>query len=80
VVVVIVGVGGKDAIFGTTINGCHTQQRRHWHCWLNPTTVAINDDRYCRRQQLPSPLLHSQHSTVAAVFIDSNSNTKSGCG
>jgi hypothetical protein len=54
--VIVVGGVGKDAIVATAINFCHSQRRRHWCRWLNPTAAAVNNNRYCRRQRLPSPL------------------------
>ncbi len=51
--VVVVGGGGKDAIVAAAINCCHSQRCHHQHPWLNPTTAAIDNDRYCRHQQRP---------------------------
>jgi hypothetical protein len=45
--VVIVEDGGKDAIDAAIINRHHCQRCRHW---LNPTTAAVDNDRYPHQQ------------------------------
>jgi hypothetical protein len=50
--VVVLGVGGKDAIVAAAINRRNSQQHHYGHRWLNPTTTAINNDRYCLLEEL----------------------------
>jgi hypothetical protein len=57
--VIVVGGIGKDPIVAAAIYCRHSQQCRHWRRQLNLTTAAVNNDRYCRRQRLPSLLPHS---------------------
>jgi hypothetical protein len=56
---VVVGGVGKDAIVAAAINRRHSQQCRHQRRRLNLTAAAIDNKRYCRRQQSPSPLPYS---------------------
>jgi hypothetical protein len=62
--VIVVGGIGKKAIVASTINHCHSQQRRHWHCRLNPTAPPIDNNRYRRHQRSPSLLPHSQQQQL----------------
>jgi hypothetical protein len=62
-VVVVMGVGGKDAIFAAAINCLHHQQCRNQRNWLNHTATTINDDHYRQLPPLTTAIAAAAQST-----------------